>query len=235
MPQSIHMLPTDSRRQSRLEHLPDRRNVIIRNPTAEVEDLGSNQRDRIEDTADLMDLDVLRNISPEPDYKPFDSAGSERNDDAATRFYRAVEPVNKRPRKRQADRDVGVHTQLGTEAEQFGANLFHVFPDFALLLGGSQQIRRMECRNNPYSVHIEKFSSQPGNGRRCLQHRLRCKRPQTTHDLGTNGRQLLLKKWIARCHFVRLGVAILRWTAFQNVADVDIFTLEVDRFDDLRQ
>src|SRR5438094_2030286 len=93
----------------------------------------------------------------------------------------------------------------------------------------------MERRDDPHSVQVEKFSSQPGNRRRRLSHRLGCKRPQAAHDLRTNGRKLLSQEWIARSHFVGLGVPILRGPAFQNVANVDILALEVDGFDDLRQ
>src|SRR5262249_25479047 len=42
-------------------------------------------------------------------------------------------------------------------------------------------------------------------------------------------------KWIASGDFVRFGVTIFRRPAFEDVADVNIFTLETDGLDDLRQ
>ena len=57
-----------------------------------------------------MYLQICRRVFPEADHKPFHLALPEWDNDAAAGFYMLVESVNKRPRKRQAHRDVGVHT-----------------------------------------------------------------------------------------------------------------------------
>ena len=93
----------------------------------------------------------------------------------------------------------------------------------------------MECRDHSHAVHVEKLSAQPRNRRSGLKHRLRGKGAKTAHDFRADGRELLLQERIAGGDFVRLGIAVFRRTAFQDIADVDVFTLEIDRLDDLRQ
>ena len=109
MRQSLYMFRTDPGWQRGFQHLADWRRVIVRNPAAKVENIGSQQRDRIENTADLMYLDIRRRIFPEADHKPFHISLPEGNDDSAAGFHGRRQFVDKSPRQRQAHRDVGVH------------------------------------------------------------------------------------------------------------------------------
>ena len=93
----------------------------------------------------------------------------------------------------------------------------------------------MERRNDAHSIHIEKFSAQLRNRRRDLKHGLRGKGAETADDFRTDGGELSSQKWIAGRDFVRFGIAVVRRPAFQDVADVDVFALEIDGFDDLRE
>ena len=46
---------------------------------------------------------------------------------------------------------------------------------------------------------------------------------------------LLKQKRLARLDFVLLGIAVARRTALDDVGDINVLALEIDRFDDLRQ
>ena len=109
MLQFSYVLRTDPRGQRGLQHLADRRSVIIRNPAAKVEDIGSQQGDRVENIADLVHLDIRRRIFPEADDKPFHVSLPEGNNDSAAGFHLRRKFVDKGPRQRQAHRDVDVH------------------------------------------------------------------------------------------------------------------------------
>src|SRR5262249_49930890 len=58
---------------------------------------------------------------------------------------------------------------------------------------------------------------------------------KAANDLRTDRGKLLFQKWITGGDFIRFGITIFRRPAFEDVADVNIFTLEVDGLDDLRQ
>src|SRR5262245_11510862 len=93
----------------------------------------------------------------------------------------------------------------------------------------------MECGDDSYAIHIEKFSAQLGNRRLRLKNRLRSKRPETAHNFRSDRGELFLHKRIARRDLIRFRIAILRRPALKDIADVDVFALEVDRLNNLRQ
>src|SRR5690349_9768881 len=106
-----------------------------------------------------MNLDVgwIRSAS---NNKAFDLALPEWNDNPASRCHCFIGLVNKRARQRQTHRNIDVHAGLRTQAEEFCANLLHVFPDVAFFLGGTQEIGRMESRDDAHAVDIEELSAQ---------------------------------------------------------------------------
>src|SRR5262245_7450557 len=97
--------------------------------------------------------------------------------------------INKRTRQRQADRDLREHASK-TQPEKFGANLLHVFPDFALLFRRTKEVCGMERGNNPHAVDIVELSSQSGDGSTTLQHSLGGKLAKATDDLRADRRNL---------------------------------------------
>jgi len=73
------------------------------------------------------------------------------------------------------------------------------------------------------------------DGRRGLQEVLRGHTPERDDEPGLDDVELLEQIGNAGLHFVRLGVAIVRRTALENVGDVDVLALEVDGLEDLVQ
>ena len=93
----------------------------------------------------------------------------------------------------------------------------------------------MESGDHAVSILVVELSAQFGYRRNGLHHCLGRERAQAANDLRLDDSELLSKKWIARGDFVRLRIAIVGRTALQHIADVDILTFDVDRFDDLGQ
>src|SRR5262249_41411826 len=182
-----------------------------------------------------MDFDIIRRFISYADNKSFHVPFPKRNNYAAANLDRLPDLVHKGSRQRQTHRDIGVHRGLRPKAEKFGANLLHVFPDFAFFLRGTQKIGRMERCNDAHSIQIEKFPAQPRDRRDRLNHCLRGKCTEAANDLRTNRSKLFFQKWIASGNFIRFGITIFRRPAFEDVADVYIFTLEIDGLDDFRQ
>src|SRR5688572_33346293 len=111
---------------------------------------------------------------------------------------------------------------LKAQTEQFRANLFHVFPNLALLLGRTQEVGGMECGNDPHAVDIVELSAKLRDGRPALQHGLSRKFSKTADDLRTDRGDLALEKRIADENFTRRGVAFAGRPALQDVADVGL-------------
>src|SRR3990172_1365120 len=59
--------------------------------------------------------------------------------------------------------------------------------------------------------------------------------PEGADHLRAHGVDLPVEKRAAGLHLVGLGLAIIGWTAFHHVRDVDLLPGEVDRLDDLRE
>src|SRR5262249_13093138 len=138
-------------------------------------------------------------------------------------------------RQRQAHRDLDVHSELRPQAEQLRADLLHVFPDLALFLRGTEKIGGMESGDDSHAVNVGELPAQSGNGSCRFNHGLRRESGQTANDFGTDYSELLFQEWIAGRNFIWLRIAVFRKPALQDVANVDLFTLQIDRFDDLRQ
>ena len=179
-----------------------------------------------------MDCEIFRRLFTQSDNKPLNFPLPKGNSDAASDFRGLGELINEGTNQWETDRDIRIHA-LGTKPEKLRTDLLHVFPYFALLVGGPQQISGVERGNDADSVHIEKFAAQLRNRRRSLEDGLRGKGAETADDFRFDGGELPSKKWITSGNFIRLGIAIVRRPAFENVADIDLFALQIDGFDDL--
>jgi len=120
----------------------------------------------------------------------------------------------------------------GDRQLQIGQDLFDVFPDHGLGRRVPQQIRRVEGRHDGAedltvgvaATEVLKLAADARNGLLCFQQRLGGRGPQGDDDLRLDDPQLLKQRGRAGDDFLRLGRAVLRRTALQHVADVDLLT-----------
>jgi hypothetical protein len=124
-------------RESGFQHLTERRHVVLRNPATKPEYVRPEQGGGVDDFLHRVDLEI-RCILSEPDDETVGIALPERHDDAAADLDRHIHLIDKSASQRQAHRDIDKHGELRSEAKQLGANLFHVFPDFALFVRRAQ-------------------------------------------------------------------------------------------------
>ena len=103
------MFLRDSRRQRRLEDFTQRSEVIARNPPAEFQHIGPQERFAIQDFFDGMDLDLLGSALRQPNDETFDFAITKRNDNTAADGNRPGCFINEAARERQADGDFRIH------------------------------------------------------------------------------------------------------------------------------
>src|SRR5439155_6230224 len=81
----------------------------------------------------------------------------------------------------------------------------------------------------------EPLSAELGNAAIGFQEHFCGDRAETHNDFGRDDIDLAQKKWRASGDFVFFGRAIFRWTAFHDVANVDVFALQAHGFDHLRE
>ena len=93
----------------------------------------------------------------------------------------------------------------------------------------------MKCRNQLRAAVIEDAASKPRNRIERSQQRLSAELAQRDNHFRLDDVDLLKQKRLARLDFVRFGIAVLRRPALDDVGDVDVLALEIDRLDDLRQ
>src|SRR5262245_61859546 len=93
----------------------------------------------------------------------------------------------------------------------------------------------MESGDHSHPIDVMEFTAKPRDRRGASQERLSGKFPETADDLRANRRNLTLQERTASKNFVRLGIAVVRRPAFQDIADIDILTFDACGFDDLRQ
>src|SRR4030095_34134 len=123
------MFRRDTRWKRALQYFPNRRNVIIRNPAAKLENLWTEQRTGINQALHCLHFHTVWSLvaqrSDESLLLPFPKGSDHTTPNSDSGF----EFVDKSSRQRQAHRDIDVHRSLRAEPEKFGANLLHVFPD----------------------------------------------------------------------------------------------------------
>ena len=127
------MLGRNAGWECRLQYLAKRGNVIVRNPSAELEYVGPQKGRGVDDVRDGMDFDAGRRFHLKSSDKSFDLAVPKWDGHPASHLNGLRKSVNECSCQGQANGDVRIHA-LGTQTEKLGANLLHVFPDFAFLL-----------------------------------------------------------------------------------------------------
>src|SRR6188474_2780985 len=232
--EAIQMLACNCRRQCRLEHFTNRSEIVVGDPSAKIENVRQEQGGTVQYFGYGLNFDAGRRSLREPYDKAFDFPVAESNSNAASDFSGFSQFIDKGARQRQANGDVGKH-ESEPQPKQLSADLFHVFPDLALLFRRTQEVDGVECRNHPHPVDVVEFSAKHRYGICALKHGLRGKLSKTADDFRTDGGDLALQEGAADENFVRLRIAISRRTAFEDVADVSVLALDADRFDDLRQ
>src|SRR5262245_15268691 len=125
--------------------------------------------------------------------------------------------------------------QISDFRSQKLANLLHIFPDFALRRGVSQQVRRVKRRNQLGAAEVVDAAAQPRNRVERAEQRLRAELAERDDHLRFDDVDLPEQKRLARLDFVGLRIAVARRAALDHVRDVDVLALEIDRFDDLGQ
>src|SRR5450631_795612 len=107
---------------------------------------------------------------------------------------------------------------------------FQIFPRFALLRRRAQQVGRMishDQRDLGGAKAVDLLAQSPELGVGPQQ--ILCgDAPDHQHYLRSEQRDLPVKIWQAFHGLYGRRIAILRWTALQDVRDVDLFTLKAD-------
>src|SRR5262245_2809212 len=117
-----------------------------------------------------------------------------------------------------------------------GTHFLHVFPHIALAVRTPQEEGGMERRDElRAAAEIVDAAAQPRD--RCVGLEQRLGREGTKrHDHARLDEiDLPVEKRLTRRDFVRLRIAILRRAALEDVGDVDVAPLELNRLDDLRE
>ena len=99
----------------------------------------------------------------------------------------------------------------------------------------AQQVGRVEGRNQLRAAVVEDAAAQARDRIVRPQQRLRRELAERDDHLRLDDVDLPEQERLAGLDFVRLGIAVLRRPALDDVGDVDVVALEVDRLDDLRQ
>src|SRR5262249_54268405 len=93
----------------------------------------------------------------------------------------------------------------------------------------------MERRDELRPAIVEYTAAEARIRIQCSQQRLRAELAERDDDFRLDDVDLLEEKWLARLHFVRLWIAVLRRPTLDDVRDVDVLALQVDGLDDFRQ
>jgi hypothetical protein len=89
----------------------------------------------------------------------------------------------------------------------------------------------MECGDHAHTVDVEELAAQFRNRDVGLKQVLGGKCAEATYDFRSNDGQLPFEKRIARQNLVGLRVPVIRRTALQDIADVDVITSNAPRVD----
>ncbi len=114
------------------------------------------------------------------------------------------------------------------------SDLLQIFPGFSLLGGIPQEISWVKGRHDLDALVVLKYATQFGNTFLHVQQVLHGGISEDDYDFGPDRGNLSKQKWFAHCHLVRSWGSIPWWPAAIDVTNQDLFTLEANRFDDLR-
>ena len=93
----------------------------------------------------------------------------------------------------------------------------------------------MKRRQQLGAAVIEYAPAQTRNGFLGAQERLRRELPKRDDDFRLDDVDLLKQKRLACLDLVGLGIAVLGWSALDDVRDINVLARQLDRLDDLRQ
>ena len=93
----------------------------------------------------------------------------------------------------------------------------------------------MKGRHDLGSQTIMETSAESADWDFGLQDRLSRSSPKTTNNGRPDGFQLTEQERGAGRHFIRFRISIIGGTTFDNVADIDLVTGELNGFNDFRQ
>jgi hypothetical protein len=112
---------------------------------------------------------------------------------------------------------------------------FHVFPRISLVVGISQQSRRVIGYDQWNAVVLMQLSTQLRQGGLGLQQGV-CRLPtEATDDLWGNQLDLSLQVRLTAINLLRLWISIVRRTTLENVTNIDLLSGKLHGTENLRQ
>ena len=115
----------------------------------------------------------------------------------------------------------------------FAHQHFHVIPDVDFGAGRSEQVRRVVSDNDATVAISVENSAQAADGLRGLEKGLGGNRAQADDELWLNDLQLLVSEVPTVVNFYIARIAVPRGPAFDRVEDVNVFSFQFARSDDL--
>src|SRR3989338_564442 len=88
----------------------------------------------------------------------------------------------------------------------------------------------MERRHELYPMIILPDPPEPRNGDLAFQKGLDRELTQSNNDLRLHQLDLLFQEWLTRLHLIGLRITVFRRTTFNDVGDIDIFSLKPHAF-----
>ena len=116
-----------------------------------------------------------------------------------------------------------------------GLELAEIICDGFLQIALVQRSGGVEHGKHPEILHLERLAAHLHDADLLAEQGLHGEVAEGADHLGFDQLDLLEEKWLAGLDLVRLGVAVLRRAALDDVGDVYVVALQADRFDDLRQ
>src|SRR3982750_100326 len=114
-------------------------------------------------------------------------------------------------------------------------DLFHVLPDFALLVRIAKEISGMKGRHYLHAEIVLEFTTQASDADFCIQQILGRGVSHHHDHLWTHDRDLAQQKRFTRFGFRQRWCTIARRTAAVDVSDKHVFAFQPDTLDDLPQ
>ncbi len=108
-----------------------------------------------------------------------------------------------------------------------------ILPCRFLDIGLTKQVGGMIGHQDFALMELVKFSTQSSHRKFCLQKFMSADGPKTDDVIRSENRKLRLIKAPAILAFVQLGVAIVGWSTFDGIKNVDVFPAKFAGFDHL--
>ncbi|HWH76107.1 MAG TPA: hypothetical protein VNT76_02005, partial [Candidatus Binatus sp.] len=116
----------------------------------------------------------------------------------------------------------------------FTAQLFDdfldVFPNQLFIRRIAQQVSRVKRRHKLDAVIAMPVTAQLGDRDIAFKQRLHGKFAQANDNFGLDQINLFFEERFTSRHFIRLGITILRRTAFNHIANINVLAFDADTF-----